>query len=255
MTDSNAKIFIYENLKDFHITNMAKIKKTSAPDETTLIRLGGWFLIIGAILGMISNVFHPRNPQIEIYQKQIETVARSQIWVVDHLVWGFAGVLMLFGFIALSRSFKTEPARTWGRFAYILAIVNTSLWVVLIGIDGLASKSTHSAWFAATGSEASIALHVAEALEHIDVALFSMYIMLFFGINLLLYGIATVHSLQYPKWMGYCVALLAIGSFIVGWIQASNGLSFLITNVLFASFASFEMLWTLAMGVLLLRRN
>ena len=96
-------------------------------------------------------------------------------------------------------------------------------------------------------------LHVAEALEQIDVALFSIYITLFFGITLFLYGIATANSPQYPKWMGYFVAVLSAGSLIVGWIQATSGLSFLITNVFFASFASLEMLWILAMGIFVLR--
>ena len=105
------------------------------------------------------------------------------------------------------------------------------------------------------GAESTMSFHVAEALEQIDVALFSMYIMLFFGVNLFLYGIASAKSPQYPKWMGYSVAVLSIGSLIVGWVQANQGLSFLITNVLFASFASLEMLWILVMGILVLRRN
>ncbi len=51
--------------------------------------------IVGAIFFMIANILHPRSPNIEVNEFQIETVAHSDIWITDHVVLWLAGVLML----------------------------------------------------------------------------------------------------------------------------------------------------------------
>ena len=136
---------------------------TSVQDTTanrTLIQIGAICAVIGAILFMVANIVHPRSPDIQITVKQIETVAQSYIWVTDHLLLIFGGLLLLPGLIAIQRSIPTGSGAGWAYLGYVLAVVSTSLWVVLMALDGVTSKVVHDAWAAAPEGEKAIALRV-----------------------------------------------------------------------------------------------
>lgn len=231
------------------------IRTEQRTEQRTLIRIGSVSAVIGAIIFMIANIVHPRSPNIEVYQAQIETVAHSQIWITDHLFLLMGGFLLLGGLIAVRHSIATGVAAAWAQLGYVSALISTSLWAVLMGLDGIASKAVHNSWAVASVEEKIIALRVAEMMEEIDVALFSLYIILFFGITFFLYGVAVSMSDAYPKWLGWVAIILAVASFVVGVIQTYAGLSVLVTNVLFTSFSSFLILWVLVMGVLTWRKT
>ncbi len=221
-------------------------------DDRTLIRIGAVSAIIGAVLFMIANVLHPRSPNIEITQAQIETVAASDIWLTDHLVLLVSGLLLLGGLVAMRRSITGQPGAAWAEFGYASALVSTGVWVVLMGLDGIVSKVVHDAYAAAPGA---VTLAVAEMMEEIDIGLLSTFIIVFFGVTLLLYGLGVALSDNFPRWLGWVAVVLAIASLITGFVQAYTGLSVLVTSVLFVSFASFLTLWLLIMGVLMWRRT
>lgn len=223
-------------------------------EHRTLIRIGSVSAVIGAIIFMIANIVHPRSPNIEVYKAQIELVAHSHIWVTDHLFLFLGGFLLLGGLIAVRHSIATGAAAAWAQLGYVSAVVSTSLWAVLMGLDGIASKAVHSSWAVASIEEKVIALRIAEMMEEIDVALFSLYIILFFGITFFLYGVAVSMSDRYPKWLGWVAIVLALAAFVVGVIQTYAGLSVLVTNVLFATLSSFLTLWVFVMGVLTWRK-
>ena len=221
-------------------------------DDRTLIRIGAVSAIIGAVLFMIANVLHPRSSNIEITQAQIETVAASDIWLTDHLVLLVSGLLLLGGLVAMRRSITGQPGAAWAEFGYASALVSTGVWVVLMGLDGIVSKVVHDAYAAAPGA---VTLAVAEMMEEIDIGLLSTFIIVFFGVTLLLYGLGVALSDNFPRWLGWVAVVLAIASLIAGFVQAYTGLSVLVTSVLFVSFASFLTLWLLIMGVLMWRRT
>ena len=109
-------------------------------ENRIFIRIGAGSAIIGAILFMVANILHPRSPNIEVNQAQIETVAASQIWLADHLLLLVGGMLMLGGLVALRRSITSLPGAAWAEFGYVSAIASTGAMVVLVGLDGIASK-------------------------------------------------------------------------------------------------------------------
>ncbi len=220
-----------------------------------LIRIGAMCGIIGSVLFMVANIVHPRSPNIQITVHQIETVARSNIWITDHLLLLLGGVLLLPALLALQRSIPTGPGATWAYLGSVLAVVSTSLWVVLMALDGITSKVVHVAWAGAPEAEKTIALRVAEAMEEIDVGLFSVYIIVFFGLTFSLFGLAVARSDGFPQWLGWVAVVLGIASFIDGTVQAYTGLSVLVTNVLFASFSSLLTVWIFIMGVLMWRKQ
>ncbi|MCH8338017.1 MAG: hypothetical protein IH858_04095 [Chloroflexi bacterium] len=110
----------------------------------------------------------------------------------------------------------------------------------------------HDAYAAAPGAGT---LAIAEMMEEIDIGLFSTFIIVFFGVTLLLYGLGVAFSDNYPRWLGWVAVVLATASLITGFVQAYTGLSVLVTSMLFSSFSSFLTLWLLTMGVLMWRRT
>lgn len=222
---------------------------SSPTDERTLIRIGSVSAIIGAVLFMIANILHSRSPNIEITQAQIEALAASDIWLTDHLVLLVSG-LLLGGLVALRKSIPGQPGAAWAEFGYVSALVSTGVWVVLIGLDGIASKVVHDAYAAAPGAGN---LAIAEMMEEIDIGLFSTFIIVFFGVTLLLYGLGVALSNNFPRWLGWVAVVLATASLVTGFVRAYTGLSILATSMLFASFSSFLTLWLLIMGVLIWR--
>ncbi|MFY9463333.1 MAG: hypothetical protein WAP52_04075 [Candidatus Sungiibacteriota bacterium] len=222
--------------------------------QQTFVRFGAWSGIVGAVIFMIANIIHPRSPNIESTAAQIQTVAQSNIWLTDHLLLLMGGFMLLGGLLAIQRLMADGSGSAWAKIGSVSAMVSTSVWVVLMALDGIASKVVHNSWAMASGQEQAVALRVAEMMEEIDIALFSVYIILFFGITLFLYGLAVTKSAVFPRWLGGTAMALAVASFVVGVVQAYTGLSVLITNTLFASFSSFLTLWILIMGVLILRK-
>ena len=219
-----------------------------------LWKAGGLLAIVGGVIFVIANVLHARSSDIEVYEEQIRTVAASDIWIADHLLLMVGGLLIILGLYALGRSISGEPASTWARFGSVTAIVSGGVIVVLSGIDGIASKFVHDAFAAASGPEAATALQISEMLEEVDVALFSILILVFFGFTFLLYGLAVALGSEYPTWLGWAAIVLAVASLIIGTVQAFDGLSVITTNVSFAGVASLLNIWIIVMGWYLWRR-
>ena len=199
-------------------------------------------------------MLHPRSSDIEVYTNQIETVAGSDIWIADHLLLFIGGVLLAGFLVALHRTMLDGLAGALSRLAYFGALASTGVLTVLIGLDGIASKATHDAWAAASDLEVGTALRIAEAMEEIDVGVFSTWIILFFGATFILYGLAVAVSDNFPKWLGWAAAVLGVVSLIVGLYQSFDGLSVAVTNVAFTGAATLLTVWVLVMAILMERK-
>jgi hypothetical protein len=222
-------------------------------NERLLMRIGAVSAVVGSIIFAVSNILHPRSENVDDYSAQLALIARSDIWVTDHLLLILGIILMLAGLVAVGRSIVINPGATWAHLGRIGAIVSTSLAVVLVGIDGPATKAVATAWLDAPASEQATALRIAETLEEIDADLFSIYVIAFLGLTLLLYGLAIAFSNVYPRWLGWFAVVIAVPSFVVGLVQVYQGLSFVVSAVLIPVLFSLFTLWLLITGVLLWR--
>ena len=119
----------------------------------------------------------------------------------------------------------------------------------------MASKAIHDGVAAAPESEKATALRVAEAMEEVDVGVFSAWIILFFGATFIVYGPAVAMSDNFPKWLGWVAAALGVVSLVVGFYQAYDGLSVFITNYAFAGSATLLTVWVLVMAILMARKT
>jgi len=128
----------------------------------------------------VGNMLHPRSQGIEVYAEQIKAVSESDFWISDRLLL-FVGALLIAVFLL-------APHRTM--------------------LDGLASKATRDAWASATNAEQDVSLRVAEAIEEIDVGVFSLWIILFSAATFIVYGLAVAMSDNFPKWLGWAATVL-----------------------------------------------
>ncbi len=233
---------------------MAMTSGTSTAQDRHLWKVGGLLAIVGGVIFMIANMIHPRSPDLEVYEEQIRTVAASDIWIVDHLAFLLGALLIILALYALGRSISDGPAATWARFGSLTAVISGGVISVLIGLDGIASKFVHDGFLAASAAEEATALRISEMLEEVDVAIFSVFILVFFGITFLFYGLAVALGSEYPTWLGWTAVVLAAAALIIGTVQAIDGLSTITTSVMFVGVASLLNLWIIVIGWYMWRR-
>ena len=224
-------------------------------NDTHMMRIGATAGIVGAVAFAIANMLHARSDDIEVYAEQIKAVAESGFWVSDHLLLFVGGLLIAVFLIALHRTMLDGLSGALSRIGYFGTVASTGVMTVLVGLDGLASKATHDAWAAAPGADKAVALRIAEAMEEVDVGVFTLWIILFFGMTFIVYGLAVAMSNNFPKWMGWIAVALGLVALVVGFYQAYDGLSVFITNIAFAGTATLLTVWVLVMAIMMARKS
>ena len=164
-------------------------------------------------------------------------------------------LLLSVGLLFLGRVIVGARAQVWVKVAELTLYASVGLGVVLIALDGITSKSVHDAFAAASGSEATVALRDSELMEQIDVGLFSMWIIVFFGFTFASYGVALLQSSSFNKYYGWVALVLGAVAVAVGVYQAIDGLSEVVTSYLFVAVASILNLWVIVIGVNMWRRS
>jgi len=177
-----------------------------------VLRWGGAAAMLGAVLGIVFNILHPRGNDTTP-AGELQLIADSDIWLFDHYMLGWVIALSFIGLVAFGWSFAGTTAATWARIATASAIVGGAIGSLAIAIDGAAMKAIADQW--ATGSESVRA--AAEIAVRLQGAFFIAVIGSYVGLTPVLYGIAILSSDEYPAWLGY----LALAAGIVGLVTAS----------------------------------
>lgn len=222
--------------------------------ERSLFKFGSVSAIAGAILGFATNFLHPRTSDIANPEAYLREVAESAIWIGDHVGILFAALLALGGYAAIYRSFTTERGTAWARLGSMGALLGAAIISVLMATDGIAAKVVAGEWMNAPAAEKAVAFRVGVALAQVNFSLFSVTIVVWFGVTNILYGLAILTDDVYPRWLGWVAVIGGGASVLVGLNQAYTGLSVLTTNILFPIVSTVLILWFLVMGVVLWRR-
>ena len=223
--------------------------------ERTLTRIGAAAAVLGAVLGLVVNVLHPRVNDPVNTKAFLRQVAESTIWVGDHVGVIFAMLLVTGGLVAVYRSITSGPGAAWARLGFAAALVSAGLGFVTVAVEGIAIKRVAVAWASAPRGEKAVAFRVADALVQIQWALDGVWILTFFGATFILYGVAVLLSDVYPKWLGWVAVGGGLGSSLLGLHIGYHGASSLVFNVLFPIFSILLTAWIFMMGVLLWRRS
>jgi hypothetical protein len=225
-----------------------------AGQELWIYRIGGVSAILGAILGLVGNLIHPVTPGPGDPAGTAHVVAASQIWIPVHLGLGLAFVLMLGGLVAIQRSIVGGLAGALAQFGLAAGIVGATVGVVIVTLDGFASKHLAELYVAPAGGP-HIDLGPFQAEEAINFALLSPLNLVFAGVTFILYGAAAALSGRFPGWLGWVVGLAGLGGAVSGVIQAYMGEPIPATRALGIAAPTIITLWLLVMGILLLRQR
>lgn len=214
-------------------------------------RAGAGAAMVGAVLGIVFNLLHPRGSGVTVTD-ELTLVSGSQIWLFDHFGLLFAIALAVVGLVVIGRSIDEEPAGSWGRVAAASVVLGGSIGLVTVLVDGMANYAVSTEWAA---SQSGVALAAGTAVSQVTLALFTGLMLTFFGVTPLLFGIAVLNSDAYPKWLGYVPVLSGLLGLLTGSIQFLNGISPLTANVLFPISSIVFTLWWLVMGWRLWQRS
>jgi hypothetical protein len=203
----------------------------------------------------VVNVLLPRVNDPANTKAFLRQVAESTIWVGDHVGIIFAMLLVTGGLVAVYRSITSGPGAAWARLGFAAALVSAGLGFVTVAVEGIAIKRVAMAWASAPKGEKAVAFRVADALVQIQWALDGVWILIFFGVTFILYGVAVVLSDVYPKWLGWVAVGGGLGSSLLGLHIGYHGASSLVFNILFPIFSILLTAWIFMMGVLLWRKS
>ncbi len=222
--------------------------------ERTLLRIGSISAILGAILGFTVNAVYPRTFQAGVTEESLTLMAESPIWEGVHIGIMFTGLLILSGMVALYRSISQEPGAGLARLGYTTAVVGGCIFLVSVAIDGFAMKAVAESWISASEAQKAVAFQVAYAVGQVNFGIYSIWFIIFFGVTLILYGLAIGLSDVYPHWLGWAAVAGGLWSATVGLIQFYNGPSVLNTDLRFLLLMFLISIWVLVMGVFLWRK-
>ncbi len=218
-----------------------------------LLLLGAWSGVVGALLAFVANGLHP-HPTVFRLEALLQAIAISRTWGSIHLTLIFALVLIFGALVAVTLTIDDEPGGTVARFALLAALLGGALILVSTAMDGFAMNQLARSWLDAPVAEKATALRIAAALEDAGYAIYSLSVVIFFGLGVFLYGLATILSSAYPKALGWLAMLSGAGAFVVGIAQALGGPELRATEIFFVLFSVLSTVWVLIMGVLMWRR-
>lgn len=141
--------------------------KDTSQFQRSLLQIGSITLIAGAIIVIVSTLFHASTEDPSNHLLVFTTYASDNSWIAIH-IGQFAGVVMVFagGFVALYRlNIQSESSMVvilaWIGLA--LAIMTASAFTVLQAVDGIGNKLAVDSWVdAAPSNEKAITFGVAE---------------------------------------------------------------------------------------------
>jgi hypothetical protein len=216
--------------------------------QRTLFRVGAIAAMIGAALGLIFNLLHPRASGIDTSQEELDLVADSGIWLFDHFMLAWALAFSILGLVAIARSFTGDNGEAWGRFALVAAIIAIAVGFVTITIDGMAVKEVADNWADAGRGTNSAAFATGDAVANVSLALFTAVIGSLFGLTPTLFGVASLVSRDYPRWLGYVALVAGILGFVTASITFLSGPSDFALNVLFGASSGLYTIWFFVSG-------
>lgn len=234
----------------------ANQKSSSLNSKTTklLLKAGGLTGGVGGLLVLAANGLHPHPREFQLETVLLE-VAQSSAWGGLHLTLIF-GLILIFGMLlAITLTLKGEPGATIARFAGLTTVLGGTLILVSTAVDGFAKNQLARLWFESGPTEKGTLFRIAEAVENVQYAIYSLSVVVFLGIGIFLYGLATILGSGYPKGLGWLAGVAGVGEFVVGVAQLLGGPTLRTTEIFFVLFSVLSTFWVLVMSVLMWRKT
>ena len=220
----------------------------SANEQRRIAVRVGAGAMTGAVSGMVVNLAHgdlPEDPRAALTK-----VAQGSHWGLLHLCIITTVVLLLVALLGLSQAATGSTAMVLCRGAAALALPGAAVSICVTSIDGFATKAMADAW--AAGDPATD-FGTAVAVETVQNALFQAEAAFFFGLPILLIGLAAqLPNAGLPRRVGWLAVVGGGGALVFG----TTGLAGAdVPGLLFNGFAALITAWALATGILMWRQT
>ena len=232
-----------------------------AHQEQLLLRIGAICAVAGPLLLAASFAPHgdlpTDNASLVGEAAALRYVANHPTWLLIHAATIVAGLLWVGAFTALAGTLAPGAAGALGRLLVPSAIVGGVFVVFDYGVDGYALKILADAWAAASEPQQAQLLLMADTAVWFLNGTFRSEIVVFYGLTVLLAGLAVALDGRYPVWFGGIGAAAGATVFVNGILSFAGaslspvaGEDFLV----FVVILPLESLWLLALGILMWQR-
>ena len=214
-------------------------------------KFGAISAVLGAVLLFAGTSLHPMQEDPNDPVAAFSEYAADRYWVASHLTQ-LAGVALIVGALLVLAN-ELESGGRLPRIASGGAIASLTLTAVLQAVDGIALKVMVDAWAGAESLERAGLFHAAFGVRQVEVGLASVT-SLFFGLTVVLYGIALWSSGRYPRWVAVLALLGGIPTLVGGVLIAYTGFSSFAMRVYMPS-SLLILVWVICVGALMWRRG
>ncbi len=218
------------------------------------VRIGAVCGIIGSLSTAIIVNIHPRETVSgeHFTLHHLHEIASTPNWRFLHLVVVLCAPLLLFGLVVIAQTLMNTPARLWALLGGIFAAIGTAFAFGGLSVDGFAMKQIAENFVQINPTPGSSEYLTLQGFEAIQLAMFSMVTVVFYGVVPLLYGIAVLASAKYKAWVGLLPAILGIVGIVAGSYQLLFSLS-LASILAFVATATLSNFWVAGMCISILR--
>lgn len=223
-------------------------------DDRLLYMLGGAMAIGGALMEFVGNALHPRST--DYYGDPaawLDNATQRSVWFPSHVLILLGSILLIGGFVGLSRSLMGRPGHGVGQLALANALIGLTLIIVTAAIDGLAVATLDEAWN--PGSTPSPdALLAGSILYHTIFSLLYAFEITLFGLAPILYGAAILLGKAYAAWLGWSGVLIGSAVVLTALLSMLGIATEFLDAYVWTVTASLFLIWVLVVGVLLWRK-
>ena len=220
------------------------------PADQHLSRIGGVAAIVGVVLLVAATLLHPLDAHPGDAPAAFAEYALDRFWVASHLGQLLGIVLIATALVALSWRLRAGRGGAWALLAGLAATATVSLAGALQAVDGIALKFMVDRWSAASADLRPLVFEAAWGVRQVEIGLASM-MGAFFGLTVLLYGIAILLGSGVRAWIGVFGVLAGSAALASSIVQAHTGFSDIAMTTGMPS-TLLVLLWTLCIGISLL---
>ena len=217
-------------------------------------KIAGFSLIGFVVLLAVGAALRP-SADVEDARSAIQTIADNNggRWQIVHIVIALSFFSLMIGIAGIYRSISSGQAAAWARLGFYLAIAGATVRSVFLAVEGVGRAAVAEQWEAATGGDKDTVFLVFSSLDGVLEGLRSMTDIVN-GLSFAFVGVAILLSTVYSRWLGWTILVAGAGWIVVGLVIGTDGLTDAV-NAPFTIVIALTVVWALAMGVVITRRE
>lgn len=215
--------------------------------DRALLPLGAATAAVGVVLGVIG-AQHPE-PDPDRETAFLEVISTYDFWTTLHVIELSAILVTVVPFVVFAGALRSQRGAGLARLALGFALVGAAVASVWMMLDGVGMKHIADDWAAATGVEQATAFRVANAFEDTILALYSLVVVLWWGVPPVLFGLAFARSTLLPAWVGWWAVAGGLFSTVLGMIQLYTQRTALVTHELIPIALTVVSIWPAVVAV------